>query len=285
ASLGSCCGVDDLRAIIKAKHLCQEMGLDPISTGITISCGMEMFERGLIPENETEIALKFGDAQVMLEMVKLMGQRRGFGNVLAEGACRLAEKYGHPEIFMGVKGQECPPCDPRGIQGLGLQYATANNGACYETGYTIIEEVLGLHDEVAPREIEGKAALVKYMQDLGAMLDSAGVCHRMLFSGMSTIEVFAAMEMVAAAGLNDTELLQVGERVFNMERLFNTKAGLKVEDDTLPKRMLEEPLIEGRAKDQVSRLNDMLPEYYRLRGWDDAGQPTPETQAKLGFGE
>jgi aldehyde:ferredoxin oxidoreductase len=134
-----------------------------------------------------------------------------------------------------------------------------------------------------PREIKGKASLVKDMQDLAAVLDSTGVCLRMLFSGMATLEVFAMLEMAVAAGLTDKELLQVGERVFNLERLFNIRAGFDARDDTLPRRMLEEPMSGGKAEGRVNCLAEMLSEYYQLRGWDAEGRPTAEKLAGLGL--
>ncbi|MEW6033686.1 MAG: aldehyde ferredoxin oxidoreductase family protein [Chloroflexota bacterium] len=283
ASLGPCCGVGDLEAVLGANHLCLELGLDPVSTGGTIACAMELFEKGVLTEREVGLPLRFGDARVLLELVEGIGLRRGFGEVLAEGACRLAERYGHPELFMGVKGQECPPCDPRGIQGLGLQYATSNSGASYDSGDVLVAEVLGLQEALDPAEVQGKAALVKGAQDLAALLDSCGLCRRILLAGMGVMEIFAMMEMVTAVGLNDQDLLRAGERVFNLERLFNLRAGLDSRDDALPRRMLEEPLAEGKARGQVSRLPEMLPEYYELRGWDGGGVPTPEKLAGLGL--
>lgn len=285
ASLGPGCGVSDLVALTSAHKLCLELGLDPVSTGGAIACAMELFEKGAVSEKETGTPLKFGDSAALLQMVERIGRRQGFGDIVAEGGARLAAKYGHPELFMGVKGQECPPCDPRALQALALQYATANNGACYFTGDVVISELFSGEDGPEPGATEGKAAVVKDAQDLAAVLDSSGLCRKMLLGEMSIMEVYAMMEMATASGLGDAELLRAGERIFNLERMFNLGAGLTARDDTLPARMLEEPLPGGAARGQVACLGDMLSEYYQLRGWDVEGRPTPQRLEELGLTE
>lgn len=283
AALGVCCGIDDLAAITKASYLCAELGLDPISTGVTIACAMELCEKGVLSENDVGMKLNFGNNKAMLELIRRLAVREKFGDVLAEGAYHLAERYGQRQSFMGVKGQEMPPYDPRAIQGMGLQYATANSGACHESGYVVVDEVLGVHRKMNPLETEGKAELVKLYQDVTAVLDSCGICYLVLLGKVWTKELFAMLAMAAGAAFNERNLLLAGERIYNLERLFNQRAGLKAKDDNLPQRMLEEPMPEGAAQGQICRLNEMLPEYYRLRGWDETGFPTEAKLNELGL--
>jgi aldehyde:ferredoxin oxidoreductase len=200
--------------------------------------------------------------------------------VLAEGSLRMAEKYGHPELSMTVKGQEFPAYDARGAQGMGLEYATSNRGACHVRGYMISPEILGTPEKLDRFATKDKAGWTIGFQNLTAMLDSAGICLFTTFA-IGADEIHALL--VPATGIEYTKesLLQAGERIWNLERLFNLKAGLSSKDDTLPKRLLEEPLPEGPAKGHVVRLSEMLPEYYQLRGWDENGVPTKEKVKEL----
>jgi len=281
-ALGADTGVSDLTAVTKANFLCNQYSMDPISMGATLAAAMEMYERGILTDKETGRPLRFGDAQALVEMVEATGKREGFGNELALGAKRLCEKYGHPEFFMGVKGQEFPAYDARGAQGMGLNYATSNRGACHVRGYTIAAEVFGIPQKVEPSTTEGKAGLDKLFQDLTAVVDSSGLCLFTTFA-IGLPEIQALLETATRAGYTQEDLLKAGERIWNLERLFNLRAGFTAADDTLPKRLLEEPIPAGPAKGQVNRLNEMLPEYYRLRGWDEQGVPTREKLAELGL--
>ncbi len=281
-ALGADTGVSDLAAVTKANFLCNQYSMDPISMGATLAAAMEMYEKGILTDKETGRPLRFGDATALVEMVEATGKREGFGNELALGAKRLCEKYGHPEFFMGVKGQEFPAYDGRGAQGMGLNYATSNRGACHVRGYTIAAEVFGIPQKVEPSTTEGKAGLDKLFQDLTAVVDSSGLCLFTTFA-IGLPEIQALLETATRAGYTQDNLLQIGERIWNLERLFNLRAGFTAADDTLPKRLLEEPIPAGPAKGQVNRLGEMLPEYYRLRGWDEQGVPTREKLAELGL--
>jgi aldehyde:ferredoxin oxidoreductase len=182
---------------------------------------------------------------------------------------------------MSVKKQEMPAYDPRGIQGIGLNYATSNRGGCHVRGYTISPEILGLPEKIDPWEIEGKAQWVKTFQDLTASIDASGMC---LFTSFALGPKDYANLLKARTGFDYSveEILADGERIWNLERLFNLREGLDPErEDTLPKRLLEEPIPDGPAKGKVSRLKEMLPEYYELRGWDTTGFPTKEKLAEL----
>ncbi|ABZ83570.1 tungsten-containing aldehyde ferredoxin oxidoreductase [Heliomicrobium modesticaldum Ice1] len=280
---GSDCGVNDMKAIIKANHLCNEYGLDTISAGATIACAMELFEKGYIKAEEVDgPELTWGNADAIVEWTKKMGAAEGFGAKLAMGSYRLAESYGVPEYSMTVKKQELPAYDPRGIQGHGVQYATSNRGGCHVRGYMISPEILGLPEKLDRFSLEGKPLWAKIFQDLTASIDSAGMC---LFTSFALGASDYADLLSAATGVEWTadEVLAAGDRIYNLERLFNMRAGLTKADDTLPKRLLEEPLPEGPSKGWVHKLDELLPLYYEARGWDADGVPTKEKLQALGL--
>ena len=183
---------------------------------------------------------------------------------------------------MSVKGQEFPAYDPRGIQGIGLAYATSNRGACHLRGYTIASEILGIPVKTEQTDTDGKPELVKAFQDATALVDSAGLCIFTTFAwGMENIapQIDAACE----GDWSVDKCLEAGERIWNMERQYNNAAGFTSDDDTLPKRLLKEAIKSGPTKGQVNRLGDMLPVYYQVRGWTPQGVPTPETLSRLGL--
>jgi aldehyde:ferredoxin oxidoreductase len=279
--MGAACGIDDLAAITKANYLCNELGIDTISAASTVACAMELFEKGYISEKEMGLKANFGSGEALVILTEKMGKREGIGDIMAEGAYRLAEKFGHTELFMGVKKLEAPAYDPRGVQSMGLEYATSNRGACHVRGYAIANEILAIHVTTNPLLTEGKAAMVKALQDLTAVVDSSGLC---LFVALAPNFLYEEIQGLVnpASGAKYTveELIQVGERIWNLERLFNLKVGFTKADDTLPARLLEEP---GGPKGEVCRLDEMLPEYYQLRGWDEHGVPTAEKLAELGL--
>ena len=203
--------------------------------------------------------------------------------LMADGSYRLCEHYGHPEISMSVKKQEMPAYDARGIQGIGITYATSNRGGCHVRGYMISPEILGLPEQLDRTTIEGKAVWAKIFQDLTAVIDSMGMC---LFSSFALGAPEYAALLNAATGTNYTpeELIEVGERIYNIERLFNKAAGMKPEDDKLPKRLIEEPISSGPSKGMTSQIEVTLPQYYEARGWENAF-PTQATLERLGLAE
>lgn len=277
---GPDCGIDDLAAVIKANHLCNDLGLDSISMPTTIACAMELYENGYLSKEEAGCELNFGNAEAIVELTRKTAYREGIGDLLAEGSYRLAEKYGHPELSMSVKKQEMPAYDPRGVKGIGLNYATSNRGGCHVRGYTISPEVLGIPEKLDNLVYEGKPGWVKLYQDLTAAVDSAGMCLFCTF-GIGAPEL--SRQLTAATGVDYSveKILQAGERIWNLERLFNLKAGFTKEDDTLPPRLLKEAIKVGPNKGQVNELGPMLAEYYKLRGWDKNGVPTKEKLAEL----
>lgn len=281
-SFGADCGISDLSAVTKANFLCNELGIDTITMGSTIACAMELFEKGILTEDETGMDLSFGNAAAMVEMVKKTGLREGFGDKLALGSWRLASSYGHPELSMTAKKQEMPAYDPRALQGMGLEYATSNRGGCHVRGYLTSPEILGLPQKLDPDSIEEKPAWLKAFQDLTASFDSSGLC---LFTTFAIGGEELAAQMTAATGIPYTAdtIMKAGERIWNLERLFNLAVGFTSADDTIPSRLMSEPIPTGPAKGKISRLPEMLPNYYQVRGWDESGVPTDAKLAELGL--
>jgi len=279
-TFGSNLAIDDFEAVCRANFLCNELGLDPITMGGTVSCATELVQRGIIPRSVAD--LRWGDGAMLVDLIRKTAYREGFGDELAEGSYRLAEKYGHPEYSMTVKKQELPAYDPRGQQGIGLNYATSNRGGCHVRGYMTSPEVLGLPEKVDPDATEGKAALLKIFQDLTALCDASGLCLFTTFA-IGLPEIAAQIRTATGLNISDEEYLLAGERIWNMERLFNLKAGFSKKDDTLPPRLLKEPMPDGPHKGRVVELDKMLPEYYKLRGWDEQGIPTQEKLQQLGL--
>lgn len=292
ASLGAVTGVDNLAAVIKAGRICNDMGMDTISAGVTVSCAMELTEKGYLPEKDVGYPLAFGNAEALIDLVEKMSSRDGFGWILGEGSYRLADRYGHPELSMSVKKQELPNYDPRGVKGQGLAFATNNRGAdhcraevncseIYETtmlGYWSPEKVVDRFS------IEGKVEMTKHYQDYCAWAyDSLGYCYFLLMdtAEQDIIDILESATGVEFGGLE--ELNKRGERIFTLERLFNLRAGMSAKDDHLPKRFLREPMPDGASKGQVFEQDQLLPPYYEIRGWDKNGIPKKEKLEELGL--
>ncbi len=279
-ALGNSTGVMDLGAIIKANHLCDELGLDTISMGSTIACAMELREKGYIPDEVLEgLDLRFGNAAAMVEAVWRTAYKTGFGRFLALGSKRLAEIFGAPDLSMSVKGLELPAYDPRGAKGIGLTYATANRGGCHVTGYTISPEILGLPEKIDPLTIEGKAQWVKAFQDFTCVVNSTVNCLFTTFA-LGAEDYAKLLSAVTGWDMSAEDVMRIGERIYNLERVIMNKYGFTGKDDTLPRRLLQEPMPEGPAKGHVVELDKMKEEYYKLRGWVD-GVPTPEKLKEL----
>ncbi|MDA1089723.1 MAG: aldehyde ferredoxin oxidoreductase family protein [Proteobacteria bacterium] len=280
-SLGAATGVDDLEALTYCNFVCNEQGFDPISFGSTVAAAMEMYESGKITDKETGgIALKFGSTEALVQIIEATAMGEGFGLDIGMGSKRLCDKYDNPEASMTVKGQEFPAYDPRGIQGMGLAYATSNRGACHLRGYTVASEVLGIPEKTDPLVTDGKAGLVKAFQDATAAVDSSGTCVFTTFA--LTLDDIAPQIAAACEGdWTADKLVEIGERIWNMERQYNLDAGFTGKDDMLPKRLLKDAAKTGPAKGLTSGLDKMLPEYYELRGWSADGVPSDDTKNRL----
>ncbi len=273
-AFGPQCGINDLEWIAMVNHRCNLLGVDTISVGSTIGCAME-----LVQKDKMEAPLKFGDTTGILDLIEDIALARGLGAELGEGSRTLASRYSAPELAMHVKGLEIPAYDPRGAQGHALGYATSNRGGCHLRSYLIGPEIMGSPVRIDRDKTEGKADLVILFQNLSAAMDSLVVCRFTNFAW--TVDDYADMA-AACTGLpiDGSAILAIGERIWNLERLFNLREGLTAEDDRLPERF-STPLSEGGSRNRVVHLEEMLAKYYALRGWDKIGQPTKKTLKKL----
>jgi aldehyde:ferredoxin oxidoreductase len=274
-AFGAQCGIDNLEIIAEANYLCNDLGLDSISVGNTIGCAMEMAEQGLIDSD-----LRFGRADLLHDTIRAIAYRRDLGDALAEGSYRFAAAYNAPQFSMSVKKLELPAYDPRGMQGQGLLYATSNRGGCHMRGNMLGPEVLALPRLIDRFATQGKAGIVSVHQDSAAVIDSLVICK---FTNMAVAEEYFARTLSAITGMPFTanDLMRVGERVWNMERLYNLREGFSQADDTLPERLLNEPVPEGPSAGFTVKLAPMLEEYYQFRGWDANGVPKPAKLKEL----
>lgn len=281
-ALGSSNGVNDLEALTYVNFLCNEHGIDPISFGATVSAVMELYEMGVLTEQQIGVKAPFGSSEALTKLAEWTCNGEGFGKEVGQGSKRLCTKYGHPELSMSVKGQEFPAYDSRGIQGMGLTYATSNRGACHLRSYTVASEVLGIPVKTDPLTTDGKPGLVKAFQDATAIFDSAGIC---VFTSFAWTLADVQPQVAAACGeeFDMPNLETMGERIWNLERQFNLAAGFTKADDDLPARLKKDAAKVGPAKGLVNGIDKMLPEYYELRGWDSEGRPTKATLERLGL--
>lgn len=266
-ALGPQCGINDLEWITIANHRCNELGIDTISIGSTIGCAMELAETGNL-----DTKLKFGETTQLLELIEDVAYARGLGAEIGQGSKTLATRYKAPDLAMQVKGLELPAYDPRGVQGHALAYATSNRGGCHLRAYLIGPEILGSPVLVDRDRIEGKPELVVLFQNLSAAMDTLVLCRFTTFA--FSVEDYADLLSAATSmKVSGKEFLQIGERIWNLERLFNIREGFSAQDDCLPPRF-SNPLPEGGSRKRVVHLDEMLPTYYKLRGWDAQGNPT-----------
>ncbi len=321
-AFGATCGVDDIFAINEANYLCNELGLDTISAGTTIACAFELCQKGALDLSEVGYAKgenPFSDGEAMVRLVHKIASREGVGAELAEGSKRLADKCGMPELSMSVKSLEFPAYDPRGVLAHGLAYATSNRGACHVRAYLIAAEVLQHYCGFSPPDIPeataeyrlakdgDKTDLVLVFQNLTAAIDCLDQCLFTVF-GIGAGDYARALSAVTGVDYTAEDVLKVGERVWNLERLFNIREGLTKDDDRLPPRLEEEPMpneiysaeekkaltppVEvsphGTIDKQPSAgstvpIPEMLPVYYEKRGWDSEGVPTSAKLEELGL--
>jgi aldehyde:ferredoxin oxidoreductase len=289
-SLGSDVGVGDLAALTKANYLCNELGLDTISMGSTIACAMELYEKGHLTESDIGFPLAWGDGEALVKLTQQTGMREGFGDLLAEGSLRMATQYGHPEFAMVSKGLDLPGYDPRGTQGLGLNYATSPIGASHMRGDLPYCELLGVPVKIDGLTWDDKPPIVVKWQNVFSLIDAAGLCVffsiRYLCDPTLEIRPEGIMELLNAATGADyalDELEKIGDRILNAERLFLLRAGFDRRQDSLPARFTDTPMPDGPAKGVVCHLDEMLEQYYQVRGWSQDGLPTEDKLKDLGL--
>lgn len=280
-SLGGCVGNADPELLAKANELCDKLGIDTISAGVVIAWAMECYERGLLTSSDTGgLKLNFGNAEAILRLLEMIARRQGIGDMLADGVREASRRLGRgSEMFaMHVKGLEPPAYDARGLKGMGLAYAVSTRGACHLRSCAYAPELSGSwwkFKRVDRLSAEDKA-YVKTIEDVMALYDTVGICKfsRHFYFVEELPDFFMA---VHGYDFDDRELLKLGERVYNLEKAFNVREGFDRMHDTLPPRLLNEPVREGGSKESVitsEELNRMLDEYYEARGWDRNGTPT-----------
>ena len=283
-ALGVNCGITDLTSIGIANMICGEMGLDPVAAGGTIATAMELEEKGLLTKDSLKLDFRFGNGEDLIQALTLMATKKGYARRIGQGAKALAKEYGHPELFMGVKNIPLAPFDPRSLQGMGLHFVTSNYGPHHLYAYTFIDEVLSVHEKLDPWTTEGKPEFVKRLQDITAVMDSLGLCNWSLM-GLKFNNFIPMINSCLGTSYKAEDLLQTGERIWNLERQFNMRAGFNRSHDILPERFYNEPIEDGPAKGQISRADEMLDDYYKLRGWDEEGRPGAEILKTLEVGE
>jgi aldehyde:ferredoxin oxidoreductase len=285
-TLGNC----NIESITYANMLSDLYGLDTISTGSAIAFATELYEKGIISKSETDgLELRWGDPEVMVELVRRIALRIGIGNLLGEGVKRAAEIVGKgaEKYAMHAKGMEFPAYDPRSVKAHGLNFATSPIGASHCTGWNKFE-ILGIPRKVDPLAVEGKGELTKYVQDETAAAETAVFCTFPLSSQMVTLDLYSKL-LESATGIekfkNPKYLWLVGERILNLERAFNIREGFNANQDTMPDRILKEPVPREPSKGQVFELGRLLQDYYAVRGWNKQGIPTREKLEALGLAE
>lgn len=297
ASLGPLLLNADPMVIAKANELCNLYGMDTISTGVIISYVMECVDRGVLAEDDLGFNLKWGEGEGILKTIEIIAHRQGIGDILAQGVKAASEKIGKgsENWAMHVKGLEIPMHDPRGKKGMGLAYATALKGADHES--SMHDEAfekenalpdLGLKEPMSRKQFDGKPFLVKTLQDYwGIMSDALPICKFPMIPPrpLTPARLVKLLNLVTGWNFTIEEFLQVGERIFNLGRLFDAREGISRSDDTLPRRFAEVLSEGGSAGENLDSdsLKTMLDEYYRLRGWDNEGRPYPETLKRLGL--
>ncbi|WP_324451815.1 aldehyde ferredoxin oxidoreductase family protein [Aminivibrio sp.] len=290
--LGSNCLINDLKAIGRGNDLCNRMGIDTISGGSAVAFSMELYERGIIDERTVGYPLQWGDGEAMVRLLTDISEKRGFGVVLAEGTRKAAEKIGKgaEKYAIHSKGMDFPAHDPRCYKSLAAGYATSNRGACHLSGFSYSFErsmtypELGV-DAVLDRTVdEGKGKVNVGFQNLMGVLDSLKMC-KFPFAATRLEDLLVWINGVTGWDMACGELMEAGERIFNLKKLFNLACGLTGRDDALPERILREPRGSGGSADTLPDLESQLREYYAERGWTEEGIPLPEKIASLGLEE
>ncbi len=299
AAFGSMCLISDVEAIAYMNHLCNIMGVDTISAGCIIAFAMDCYEKGILTQEEIGFPLEWGDADSAIRLLNLMCNNEGIGKILNNGSRKASELIGKgsEEFLTEIKGLEAPMHDPRAIFPLGLQYATSNRGACHlrgfandlYSGFTGFNDALKITKEKSIRErtIDNPefARDVAISQDLSEINNALGICRQTISSGSQIVEnlldlILDEIYYLTEIRLSLKELMEIGERIFNLKRVFNNKCGITKKDDRIPPR-LKFPLEKGITKNKIVTIDSMLKEYYNFRGWDNEGIPTKKKLSKL----
>ncbi len=289
-------GNPDLNLALKAVDMANRLGMDVITTAECIAWAMELYERKELTREECDgLNLEWGNSEAILTLIDKIATRRGFGDLLADGVKRAAEKLGRgKELAFHVKGLEIIQADPRGLKGYGLGFAVASRGGDHLRSEPFLEltddpekglELFGVPEATLRLEYKGKGKLVRYFEDWCAVIDSLEVCKN-LAGNMDLLPLKRAAEATqAATGFRFTEsqMHEIGERIVNLERMYLIQEGVTRKDDQLPARFLNEPLPDGGSKGATFEIEPMLNEYYRERGWSRNGLPREATLRRLGL--
>jgi aldehyde:ferredoxin oxidoreductase len=282
--------LDDMAAIQKLNEICNRTGMDTISAGATLGFALEAYERGLIDKDFTDgIELTWGNGPALVEAMRRMGEREGkFGQLLGEGTRRLAEAIGGQEFAVHVRGLDAPAHDPRAFYANAVAYATSARGACHLSSFAhtfqrvVSLPELGYPEPMNRQDAEGTPALVMTGQNLMGLYDSLKICKFTLFGGVKPRHLLEWYNLVTGRGLTLEQLMEIGERIYTIKRMY-TLAAAPEERDTLPPRFLTLPRDIGGDTKSLPPFEPMLRHYYELRGWDQQGRPGTEVLSRLGM--
>ncbi len=288
SQLGNLCENDSIDVVCLANELCNEYGMDTISTGVTLAFAMECSERGLIEEN-----IKFGDVRVIPELIEKIAKREGIGDLLAEGTKIFAERIGEEasKIAMQVKGLEMPAYEPRAMKGIGLAYSTSLRGACHITSVMNISDG-GLSQNLVPSILDPqstdpeKARVLADLENSYMVVEASGMCKLYALS-INKEQLLSLLNLATGFDYTVEEMIRTGERIWNMIKLYNIREGWTKDDDSLPERVYEEDLKGDFTVDRYSReeFDKLLEAYYIERGWNRNGFPTTGKLEELGISE
>lgn len=296
--MGPLCGLSDPQALLYLANLCNILGLDTISTGGVIAFAMDLFDRGIIGlEDSAGLHLRWGDAEVIETLIQQIASCHGLGKILSQGVRRAAKVFGEKaqKYAYHVKGVEIYGADPRGLMGTALSYAVSLRGGDFTSVYPIPEyryspekakREFGTEKVVDLTATEGKGALVKKCMIVSMVIDSLGLCKvpALAISANYDLELESQLlRAITGMELPANEMFSIGERLVNMEKLFNLRHGSDFHADTLPDFFINQSIEEGPAKGLRVNLEPMIQDFYRQMGWDSKGIPAPDTLGKLGL--
>jgi len=292
AGFGANCLNDDVEVIMAANDLCNRYGLDTISTSAAVAFAMELYEKGIISTKDTGgLELSWGDADAILTLTRQIGEREGFGEILGEGTRRAALRIGKNaiEYSIHVKGLEFAFHDPRAFTSMAANYATENRGAChlgalsYFLGRGIQMPDLGYTEPPDVLSNEGKGKIAYDMQNYMSIFNPMGLCKFLFLAGVGPIQISGWVRAVTGWDVEAEDMMALGERLFNLKRMYNVRLGISRKDDVLPPRLLAHPRPSGKSRGSLPHIGKMLDEYYGFRGWSEEGIPTREKLKKLGL--
>jgi aldehyde:ferredoxin oxidoreductase len=303
AAFGSQCLNSNIEAIAFLNDYCNQMGVDTISTGCIVAFALDCFERDILTVKDIGFPLAWGDPDAIIRLTELICKSEGIGKILSQGSRKAAKLIGKgaDKLLVEIKGLELPMHDPRANYALGLQYATANRGACHlrgfgsdiYSGFAKFQKPLGVAEEVPIqlRSVDNPnfAKDIAIGQNISEVNNSLGICRQTISSGSQILENIFKLLLDAIyylTGMQFTlpELTEIGERIFNLKRLFNVRCGITRVDDRIPPR-LQMPLSEGLVKNKSLTIDNMLEAYYKYRGWDQDGIPTKNKLMELQISE